>query len=222
MQSNPDRRRMGRGERRPGRALTLRRTRDRPRARVRRQAGGSRGRGGRSRCTARARCRRGSAPRSSIAPRSCSASGTRSSPAPSPRKRPSRSRPLASRHGGRCRRSRSPPRLARTAHRRDGAHGRVRRRRGQARVHPAGADRRRRGDQPVQLPAEPRGPQGRTGDRRRLPDGAEAGVADAAVGDRARPPADRRSAGSRPGTSTSSPGAGRTSATRWSTTTTSP
>ena len=80
--------------------------------------------------------------------------------------------------------------VARTAHGRDGAHGRVRRRRGQARLHPAGADRRRRGDQSVQLPAEPRGPQGRTGDRRRLPDGAEAGVADAAVGDRARPPAD--------------------------------
>ena len=72
---------------------------------------------------------------------------------------------------------------------RDGADGRVRRRRGEARVHAPRADRRRRRDQPVQLPAEPRRPQGRTGDRRRLPGGAEAGVADAALCHRARPAA---------------------------------
>ena len=43
-------------------------------------------------------------------------------------------------------------------------------------VHAARADRRRRRDQPVQLPAQPRRPQAGAGDRRRLPGRAEAGV----------------------------------------------
>ena len=59
-------------------------------------------------------------------------------------------------------------------------------RRGQARDDPARADRRRRGHRPVQLPPQPGRPQGRAGDRRRLPGGAEAGLGHAAVGAAAR------------------------------------
>ena len=55
------------------------------------------------------------------------------------------------------------------ARRRDGADRRAPRRRGQARLHPARADRRRRRDQPVQLPAQPRRHKLAPGDRRRLP-----------------------------------------------------
>ena len=78
------------------------------------------------------------------------------------------------------------------SHRRDGAARRRRRRRGQARVHPARPHRRGRRDQPVQLPAQPRRAQVGARHRRRVPGGAEAGVADTAVGDRARRAAPRR------------------------------
>ena len=84
--------------------------------------------------------------------------------------------------------------------RRRGAHAgrrrrrprRHRQRRGQGRVHDARADRRRRRDQPVQLPAQPRRPQAGAGDRRRLPRRAQAGQPDAVQRHRPRRAADRR------------------------------
>ena len=103
------------------------------------------------------------------------------------------------------------------ARRRDGAARRVRRRRGQDRLHAARADRRRRRDQPVQLPAQPGRAQARARDRRRLPGGAEAGVADAAVGDRAGRAAPRRVRPPERATSAWSPAAAAPSATRSST-----
>ena len=65
-------------------------------------------------------------------------------------------------------------------------------RRRQARLRAARADRRRRRDLAVQLPAQPRVPQGRPGDRSRLPGRAQARVGHADVGARARRPAPRR------------------------------
>ena len=59
------------------------------------------------------------------------------------------------------------------------------------------------GDQPVQLPAQPRRAQGRARDRGRLPGRAEAGVADAAVGDRPRASSSSTSAGCPPAPRTS-------------------
>ena len=107
------------------------------------------------------------------------------------------------------------------ARRRDGADGRERGRRGEARVHAAAADRRRRRDQPVQLPAQPRRAQARAGDRGRLPGGAEAGDADAHCRRSRSRACCSTSAVSRPTCSTSSPAAAERSATRSSTTTTS-
>ena len=63
--------------------------------------------------------------------------------------------------------------------------------RGQGRLHDARADRGRRRDQPVQLPAQPRRPQAGPGDRRRLPGGAQAGEPDAVQRHRPRRAADR-------------------------------
>ena len=155
-------------------------------------AGGSRGGRARSRCTAQGRCRRGSAPRSSTAPRSCSRERTEEF-----------ARIIAEEAA-------KPIKTARVEARRavstfTFAAAEARRLTGEMvpmdasdvgegklGVHPARADRRRRRDQPVQLPAQPRRPQGRARDRGRLPGGAQAGVADAAVGDRARRAAARR------------------------------
>ena len=75
--------------------------------------------------------------------------------------------------------------------RRDGADGRLRGGRGKARLHPPGADRRDRRHLPVQLPAQPGGPQGRPGHRRRVPDRPEARRPDAAVGPGPPPAAGR-------------------------------
>ena len=98
---------------------------------------------------------------------------------------------------------------------RDGADGRVRGRRRQARVHAAHADRDRRRDLAVQLPAQPRRAQDRARARRRLPRRAEARVGDAAL--RALPRrTSRRRPGCRPAGSTSSRDPRRRSATRWS------
>ena len=72
------------------------------------------------------------------------------------------------------------------ARRRDGPDGRLAGRRGKARVHAPRADRRRRRDLAVQLPAQPRRAQDRAGARGRLPGRAEAGHADAALGAPAR------------------------------------
>ena len=93
--------------------------------------------------------------------------------------------------------------------------------RGQARVHAARADRRRRRDQPVQLPAQPRRAQARAGDRGGVPGRAQAREPDAALGDHARARCCSTSAGCRPVSCTSSPAAAAPSATRSSTTTTS-
>ncbi len=60
--------------------------------------------------------------------------------------------------------------------------GRVAGRRREVRVHAQDADRRRRGDQPLQLPAQPGRAQARTGARRRLRRRAQAGGPDAAFG----------------------------------------
>ena len=65
-------------------------------------------------------------------------------------------------------------------------------RRGQVGLHAARADRCRRRDRPVQLPAQPRRPQARPGHRRRVPGGAQAGQPDAVQLDRAGQDADRR------------------------------
>ena len=72
------------------------------------------------------------------------------------------------------------------ARRRDGADGRLASGRRQARVHAAAADRRRRCDQPVQLPAQPGGAQARAGACRGLRGRPEACLADAALGAPAR------------------------------------
>ena len=77
------------------------------------------------------------------------------------------------------------------ARRRDGADGRLAGGRGEARVHAARADRRRRRDLAVQLPAQPRRAQDRARARRGLRGRAEARVADAAVGAPARRARDR-------------------------------
>ena len=68
------------------------------------------------------------------------------------------------------------------ARRRDGPDGRGPGGRGEARVHAPAADRRRRRDQPVQLPAQPRRAQARAGARRGLRRRAQAGEPDPAVG----------------------------------------
>ena len=99
----------------------------------------------------------------------------------------------------RCRRSRSPPREARRLAGEMVPIDAVRRRRGQARLHAARPHRRRRRDQPVQLPAQPRRAQGRARDRRRVPGRAQAGVADSAVGASRSPSCCSTSAGSRAG-----------------------
>ena len=178
--------------RRDRRALALRRSRDRTRPGVRRRRGRARGRERGGGAPRRSAARVASGPRSSTAPRGCSGSAPRSSPASSPRRRPSRSRPRASRPT----RAVSTFTFAATEARRlagemvplDAADvGR-----GQARFHPARAHRRGRRHQPVQLPAEPGGAQAGAGDRRRVPGGAQAGLADAAVGDRAGRAAARR------------------------------
>ena len=62
---------------------------------------------------------------------------------------------------------------------------------GQARLHAAAPDRRRRGDLAVQLPAEPRRAQDRAGARRRVRGRAQARLADAALGAPARRARDR-------------------------------
>ena len=67
------------------------------------------------------------------------------------------------------------------ARRRDGPDGRDPGGRGQARVHATPSDRRRRRDQPLQLPAQPRRAQDRARARRRLRRRPQAGVADAAL-----------------------------------------
>ena len=103
------------------------------------------------------------------------------------------------------------------AHRRDDRDGRVRRRRRQARLHPAGADRGGRRHQPVQLPAQPRRPQDRAGDRGRVSGRAQARVADPALGDQARRAAARRVRPPARAGSTSSPAAAEPSGTRSST-----
>ena len=72
------------------------------------------------------------------------------------------------------------------AHRRDGPDGGGRRRRGQARLRAARPLRRRRRDQPLQLPAQPRRPQARPRDRRRQRRRPEAGGPDADLRDQAR------------------------------------
>jgi hypothetical protein len=53
---------------------------------------------------------------------------------------------------------------------------------GEARIHAPRPGRRRRSDQPVQLPAQPRRPQARASARRRLRRGAQAGLSDSALG----------------------------------------
>ena len=68
------------------------------------------------------------------------------------------------------------------ADRRHGADGRLGRRRRQARGDDAGALRRRRRDQPLQLPAQPGRPQARPGDRRRQRGRAQAGRPDPDLG----------------------------------------
>ena len=72
------------------------------------------------------------------------------------------------------------------ARRRDGPDGRVAGRRGKARVHAPRADRRRRRDLAVQLPAQPRRAQDRARARGGVPGRAQAGDADAALGAAAR------------------------------------
>ena len=72
------------------------------------------------------------------------------------------------------------------ARRRHGADGRVAGGRRQARVHAAPADRRRRRDLPVQLPAQPRRAQDRSRVGSGLRGGAEACVPDTALGAAAR------------------------------------
>ena len=89
------------------------------------------------------------------------------------------------------------------ARRRDRADGRLAGRRRQARAHAAPADRDRRRDLALQLPAQPRRAQDRAGARRRLPGRAEAGVLDAALGALPRRHSRRRPA-CRPAGSTSS------------------
>ena len=145
--------RMGRGR------LALRRLARRPRREGGRRRGARRGRRGRAR-DARA------------------APGAQASGDPRPRRGRSgqagrRGRPTD--HGGGRQAAEGGPRRGRArdvdvhdgggrgAHprRRDGADGRLPGRRGQARLHAACPDRRRRGDQPVQLPAEPRRAQDR-------------------------------------------------------------
>ena len=97
-----------------------------------------------------------------------------------------------------------------------------RRRRGQAGLHAARADRRRRRHLAVQLPAQPGRPQGGARHRRRLPGRAQARQPDPAVGHRpGRAPARRvRAAVGLP--ATSSPAAGAKWATPSSSTPTSP
>ena len=118
---------------------------------------------------------------------------------------PSSSRP--------SRRARWPARWSRWRPARPGA--------GKVGHHPARAHRRGRRDLPVQLPAEPGGPQAGAGDRRRLPGRAQARLRHAAVGAAAGPRPRRRRACPR-ATCRSSPAAAAPSATRWSTTRTSP
>ena len=83
------------------------------------------------------------------------------------------------------------------AGRRDGADGRLAGGSRQARVHAAAADRHRRGDLALQLPAQPRRAQDRSGARRRLRGRAQAGLADAALGAAARGARDRGRAAAR-------------------------
>ncbi len=139
----------------------------------------------------------GAAPRSSTPPLVCSPSASRSSPAPSPTKRRSPSPCFAGRSAAcRCRRSPSAAVEARALTGEVVPMGRDRRpARASLRVHPARADRRGGRDQPVQLPAQPRRPQGRTGGGRgRMPGRPQAGVADIfhLLRHRARPTPARR------------------------------
>ena len=127
------------------------------------------------------RCRRGSGPRSSTPRRACWPSGGTSSPASSPRRRPSRSRPPGSRPSGPSGTFQFAAAEARKLAGEMVPLDARRAGRGQARLHAAGADRRGRRHPPVQLPAQPRGPQGGAGHRRRLPGGAEAGQPDAVL-----------------------------------------
>ena len=99
--------------------------------------------------------------------------------------------PRRGRAGGRARSS-SPPREARTLAGEMVALDALAERRGQARLHPARADRGRRRDLAVQLPAQPRRPQARPGDRRRLSRRAQAGEPDAVQRDPPGRAADRR------------------------------
>ena len=99
--------------------------------------------------------------------------------------------PRRGRAGGGARSSSPPPRRARWPVTWSPLDAIAERRR-QGRLHDARADRRRRGDQPVQLPAQPRRPQAGTGHRRRVPGRAEAGEPDAVQRDRPRRAVDRR------------------------------
>ena len=127
------------------------------------------------------RCPRTSAPRSSCVSPARSAAGPTRQPGRSPPRRASRSRPRASRWRGRCRRTRwrrsRPGRSTGEMVPMDASAGR----RGEARVHPAPPDRRRRRDLAVQLPAQPRRAQDRACARRRLRRRAQARLADAAL-----------------------------------------
>ena len=97
------------------------------------------------------------------------ASAPRTSPAASPTRRPSRSRPLGSRPRAQSTRSASPRRSARTLAGElvpiDASSAGV----GKLAFALRMPDRRGRRDQPLQLPAQPRRPQGRAGHRGRVP-----------------------------------------------------
>ena len=150
------------------------------------------------------RSRRGSGPRSSTPRRGCSRDADRGvRPHHRGARRPSRSRRRASRRRGRSARSRS--RRSRPAS------WRARWSRSTPATPGEGKlgftlrvpDRRGGRHHPVQLPAQPRRPQGGAGHRGRLPGRAQARQPDAALGHRPRRPAARRVRPARRASSTS-------------------
>ena len=165
---DPGGRRVVRDGRDARRDLAVRRQRRRRRwptaARDDAGAGGRRRRAG----DARARCRRTSARRCSTGVAGLLRERRDEFAGRSHRRPASRSRPRRSRPTGRCRRSSSRPLEARALGGELIGDGRAPGRRGPRRHGRAPADRRRRGDLAVQLPAQPGGAQDRAGVRRGL------------------------------------------------------
>ena len=169
---------------------------------LRRVHRGHRGQGHREAPRPGGRHRRRTAPRRALAgPRA----GRRARPrGPTPGRAGGGVRHRDLRRGGQAHQDRSgrggPRRRHRELLRRRGPHAgrradparRLLGRRGEGGLGQAGAHRRRGRDLPVQLPPQPRVPQGGPGHRRRLPRRAQAGLGHAAVGPEAGRAADRR------------------------------